>query len=127
MYGRIILCYNSYWYLHVAAPLNTGIDEVMSDPKDTKDQKIIIEGVTETGETFRPTNWAERMSGKLSTFQNHRIRYSPMLKPVMKDGNNCVLLDEKLKESNPALYESIMNFAIANKLRICKPEPESDT
>ncbi|MBX9586627.1 MAG: DUF3579 domain-containing protein [Gammaproteobacteria bacterium] len=98
----------------------------MGDPKDTSDQKIIIEGVTETGETFRPTNWAERMSGKLSTFQNHRIRYSPMLKPVMKDGNNCVLLDEKLKESNPALYESIMNFAIANKLRICKPEPESN-
>ena len=66
------------------------------------------------------------MSGKLSTFQNHRIRYSPMLQPVMKDGNNCVLIDEKLKESNPALYESIMSFAIANKLRICKPEPESD-
>jgi hypothetical protein len=100
-----------------------GVNELMGDKKD---QKIIIEGVTDTGETFRPTNWAERMSGKLSTFQNHRIRYSPMLQPVMKDGNNCVLLDEKLKESNPALYESILNFATENKLRICKPETEPE-
>lgn len=88
-----------------------------------KSKKIIIEGVTESGEEFRPSNWAERMSGKLSTFKNHRISYSPLLRPVMKEGNRCIVLDEKLKESNPALYESIMNFALENKLRIC----ESDT
>lgn len=93
--------------------------------KDT-DQNIIIEGVTESGETFRPTNWAERMSGELSTFRNHRITYSPMLKPIMKDGNRCVRLDKKLKESNPQLYESIMNFARENKLRICNNETETE-
>ncbi len=91
-----------------------------------KDQNIIIEGVTESGETFRPTNWAERMSGELSTFRNHRITYSPMLKPIMKDGNRCVVLDKKLKESNPMLYESIMNFARENKLRICNNETETE-
>lgn len=88
-------------------------------------KKIIIEGVTETGETFRPSNWAERMSGKLSTFKNHRISYSPMLQPMMKEGHKCVLLDNKLLDSNPKLYESILEFARKNKLRICDVEMET--
>ena len=92
---------------------------------EEKREQIIIEGITESGETFRPSNWAERMSGKLSTFRNHRITYSPLLKPTIHEGNKSVLIDEKLKESNPMLYESIMNFAKSNKLRIAKKEPES--
>ena len=91
-----------------------------------KDQKIIIEGITESGETFRPSDWAERMSGKLSTFKNFRIHYSPMLQPMMREGHKCVLLDKKLKESNPELYESILNFAKNNKLKICDEEPSTD-
>jgi hypothetical protein len=83
-------------------------------------KKIIIEGVTNAGETFRPSDWAERMSGKLSTFDKHRIKYSPLLQPTMKDGNKCVALDPKLKTSNPALYESILAFAKNNKLKICR-------
>lgn len=85
-------------------------------------KKIIIEGVTESGETFRPSDWAERMSGALSSFKNHRITYSPLLQPSMKDGNKCVMLDPALKESNPALYQSILDFAKANKLKICDEE-----
>jgi len=89
-----------------------------------KDDKIIIKGVTETGQQFRPSDWAERMSGQLSTFRNHRIHYSPLLSPAMREGNKCVLLDPKLKESNPTLYESILEFARDNKLEICKNEEE---
>lgn len=84
-----------------------------------KHSKILIEGITESGEKFRPSDWAERMSGKLSTLEKRRIHYSPLLQPTMKDGNKCVLLDPKLKESNPALYESILNFAKTNQLKIC--------
>lgn len=86
------------------------------------DKKIIIEGVTESGETFRPSDWAERMSGALSSFRNHRIIYSPLLQPSVKDGNKCVMLDPSLKETNPALYQSILDFAKANKLKICGEE-----
>lgn len=92
-----------------------------------KKRKIIIEGVTETGETFRPSDWAERMSGQLSTFRKHRIRYSPMLQPTMKEGHQCVVLDPSLKETNPELYESILEFAKANHLKICKESGQSDT
>lgn len=93
---------------------------------DKKDTKTIIEGITEAGETFRPSDWAERMSGKLSTFRNHRIIYSPLLQPMMKDGYKCVVLDHKLKQSNPKLYESIMEFARTNNLKICQDDTEGN-
>jgi len=86
---------------------------------DTKRPKIIIEGVTEEGKKFRPSDWAERIGGSLSTFRNHRIYYSPMLRPSFKNGNKCVILDPSLQETNPALYNYIRDFAKKNKLRIC--------
>ncbi len=90
----------------------------------SKKTKIIIQGVTESGETFRPSDWAERMSGRLSTFHKRRIHYSPLLQPSMKGGYKCVVLDPNLAESNPELYESILKFARANKLRICSEDIE---
>ena len=90
-------------------------------------KKILIEGITDTGETFRPSDWAERMSGGLSTFRKRRIQYSPLLQPTMKDGHKCVLLDPKLKQSNPSLYNSILEFAKNNHLKICdEDDPEDD-
>lgn len=85
--------------------------------------KIIIEGVTEEGEQFRPSDWAERMSGSLCTFPNRRITYSPLLQPIVKGGNKCILIDPALQQSNPELYKSIMAFAHTNQLKIGK---ESD-
>jgi len=82
-------------------------------------KKIVIEGVTEEGQQFRPSDWAERMSGSLCTFgSSHRIVYSPLLQPVVKGGNKCVILDPALKESNPSLFASIMEFARENKLKV---------
>ena len=84
---------------------------------------IRIEGVTPQGKTFRPSDWAERMSGTLASFKNSRIHYSPLLQPsVNGEGYPCVLLDSKLKESSPQIYQSILDFAKANNLRICGEE-----
>lgn len=94
--------------------------------KSDKPHKIIIEGVTEEGETFRPSNWVDRMSGQLSTFRRRRIQYSPLLQPSMKDGHRCVVLDPQLKESNPILYNSILEFAKSNHLKICKEDDQDD-
>ena len=85
-------------------------------------KRIIIEGITETGETFRPSDWAERMSGSLSTFRKRRIHYSPMLQPSIKGGHKCVILDPSLERTNPDLFNAIMKFAKENKLRICDEE-----
>lgn len=89
-------------------------------------KKIIIEGVTESGDTFRPSDWAERVSGSLSTVRNHRLYYSPLLQPSTRKGNKCVALDPALKESNPTLYHSILDFAKNNNLRICQEDEEGD-
>jgi hypothetical protein len=86
----------------------------------SQDKKIIIEGVTESGQTFRPSDWAERMSGSMACFKNSRLHYSPLLQPgVNKEGYKCVLLDPKLKETSPEIYASILEFAKANHLKIC--------
>jgi len=90
--------------------------------KEKTETKIIIEGITETGEPFRPSDWAERVSGSLSTFRNHRVHYSPLLRPSIQNENSCVILDKALKESNPALYEHILEFARQNRLKICGEE-----
>ena len=85
------------------------------------DKKIVITGVTNQGEPFRPSDWAERMSGTLASFKNRRILYSPLLQPsVHADGYKCVLLDPKLKESSPQIYQAILDFAKTNNLKICE-------
>ena len=86
--------------------------------------KIIIEGVTKSGETFRPSDWAERMSCTLSTFHKHRIHYSPVLQPSVKDGCKYVVIDPHLKQSDPELCKSIIKFARTNNLRICNEDPD---
>ena len=94
----------------------------MSKPEDKKleDKKIVIEGITPQGTAFRPSDWAERMSGTMASFKNSRIHYSPLLQPsVNHDGYKCVLLDPKLKESSPQVYQAILDFATANHLKIC--------
>lgn len=92
----------------------------MTEPEN---KTILIEGITPQGKTFRPSDWAERMSGSLASFKNSRIHYSPLLQPsVNSEGYQCVLLDPKLKESSPQLYQSILDFARTNNLKICGEE-----
>ena len=92
---------------------------------EIKEKSIIIEGRTPQGKTFRPSDWAERMSGILASYKNSRISYSPLLQPsVSNDGHSCVLLDPKLKESSPQIYQSILDFAKSNNLTICGEESQ---
>lgn len=88
-----------------------------------KPGKIIIEGVTQEGEKFRPSDWAERMSGNLGTFRGRRIQYSPFLRPALKNGVKCVVLDRSLAEKDPEQYRQIIAFAEANNLRFCDDIP----
>lgn len=81
--------------------------------------KIIIEGVTEDGRPFRPSDWIERISGSLSTFGNdRRIRYSLFVQPQMVEGKKCLAVDPRLADVNPGAFKFLMDFAKGNKLRI---------
>lgn len=92
-------------------------------PESDKLGKIIIEGVTQEGKKFRPSDWAERMSGNLSTFRGRRIQYSPFLKPAVKNGVKCVVLDRSLEQKDPEQYRQIMEFVQKNNLRFCDEVP----
>lgn len=85
--------------------------------------KIVIEGITETGETFRPSDWAERVCGSYSTFKNHRIHYSPLLYPTVIEGHWSIILDPDLQDNAPALFDYILKFAEDNNLRISNQPP----
>ena len=88
----------------------------MSRPQECK---IIIEGVTEDGRAFRPSDWIERISGSLSTFgADRRIRYSRYLQPQMLEGRKCLAVDPGLRDTNPAAFKFLMDFARGNRLRV---------
>ena len=92
----------------------------MFDMNDKHDKhNIVIEGVTTEGDEFRPSDWAERISGKLATFKGKRVVYSPLLTPSMKNGHKCVIVDEALKASDPELYNQLIDFAKTNHLVVC--------
>ena len=82
------------------------------------ENKIIIEGVTENGHKFRPSDWADRMCGSLSTFRDRRVHYSPMFYPANIDGNPCVIMDSALKELHPSMFIYALEFAEENQLRV---------
>lgn len=89
----------------------------------TNVKKIIIEGITHTGRKFRPSDWAERMSGSLSTFgRDQRIRYSPLLQPLTVDGVKCVAIDPKMQDQFPEMFSYIMGWANGNDLVVRESE-----
>lgn len=86
---------------------------------DTQPTEIIIQGLTSAGRAFRPSDWAERLSGVFSTFgRDHRMSYSPYVRPVTIDGVKCVVVDNKLQEAEPKAFAFLMGFAKDNGLQV---------
>ena len=79
--------------------------------------------MTHSGRKFRPSDWAERMSGSLSTFgRDQRIRYSPLLQPLTVDGVKCIAIDPQMKNAYPEMFRYIMNWARGNDLVVNESE-----
>lgn len=82
-------------------------------------EEIIIVGITESGETFRPGDWAERLCGCMSLFgEDQRISYSPYLKPIIASGIKCVVVDRRLEQMSPEAFGFLMGFCRDNELRV---------
>ena len=99
-----------------ATQIDTAIPERIMKTLNFK--STILVGLTTEGKKFRPSDWAERMCGSLSTFRNRRIYYSPLLRPAIRDGIKCVIVDETLLEKEPGVHQQIFNFAETNRLQI---------
>lgn len=81
--------------------------------------EIVIQGVTESGHPFRPSDWAERLCGMMSVFgQDRHLSYSPFLKPIIAGGIRCVVVDLKLEGLDPDAFRFLLGFARDNELKL---------
>lgn len=81
--------------------------------------EIIIHGTTSNGKVFRPSDWAERLCGILSSFnKDHRLSYHEWVHPILIDKVRCVAISAQLEEINPSMFRFLMDFAADNDLRV---------
>jgi Protein of unknown function (DUF3579) len=104
-----------------------------------KPRQFYIHGLTLDGRTFRPSDWAERLAGAMSSFRpgggaggiGAFIGYSPYCVPQVVDGVRCVLVSEALRGIEPMAWDFVMNFARDNQLQVAEvcvlPEPPAAT
>lgn len=81
--------------------------------------KVIIQGLTENGGKFRPSDWAERLCGAVATYgPGRRIIFHPNVKLASIKGVKCVVIDASLEEDDEMLFEFLIDFAEENKLQV---------
>ena len=80
--------------------------------------EFVLLGITNEGKPFRPSDWAERLAGCMSSFGGDgRLGYSPYCFPTKSAGVNCVVVDIRLKELEPMAHTFLLNFARDNDLK----------
>lgn len=91
-------------------------------------RQFYIQGLTPDGQTFRPSDWAERLAGAMSSFRPDGMQggigafigYSPYCVPRLIDGVKCVFVSEALKSLEPMAWDFVMNFARDNRLKVAE-------
>jgi hypothetical protein len=85
----------------------------------------VIQGVTNKGKTFRPSDWSERLAGAMSNYgpplrgikrENQHLAYSPYVCPMIIGSLKCVLLDARLRDVAPYAFDFVLRFAKDNDL-----------
>lgn len=100
----------------------------------TQPRRIAIQGVTKDGRPFRPSDWAERLAGAMSSFRPEGsaggigafIGYSPYCVPRVVDGVRSVIVDEALRGIEPMAWDFVTGFARDNDLVTRELDPGSD-
>jgi len=90
-----------------------------------KPLEVFIQGLTRDGKTFRPSDWAERLAGAMSSFRPEGsaggmaayIGYSPYCVPTTINGVKCVIVSEALRDLEPMAWDFVINFARDNNLQ----------
>lgn len=86
-------------------------------------KEVFILGITRDGRTFRPSDWAERLAGVMSSFRpggaqpGSHLNYSPWCIPTVIDGIKCVIVNRELRDYEPMAWDFVMNFAKDNDLK----------
>jgi hypothetical protein len=81
--------------------------------------RMVIEGRRADGAVFRPSDWAERLSGVLAQYEkDRRMRYRDCLRPITRDGKRCLVVEPRLHERDPSMWKFVRDFATSNGLKI---------
>jgi hypothetical protein len=94
-------------------------------------RQFIIHGITKDGRVFRPSDWAERLAGAMSSFRPGAvgtpgtragigafIGYSPYCVPTTVGQVKAVIVDEALRGIEPMAWDFVTNFARDNDLQM---------
>ena len=80
---------------------------------------LVITSTMENGKRFRPSDWIERISSTLASFQvDNRLRYSQGVQPCIIDGEPCLIVASWLETADRVAYDFVMDFARSNQLKI---------
>lgn len=83
----------------------------------SSDSPFIIRGITQAGERFRPSDWAERLAGAFSVIDpDNRMNFSPYVQPSTLDDVKCVIVNKRLKSEDAQAYRFLQEFARSNDL-----------
>jgi hypothetical protein len=92
-------------------------------------KEVVILGRTRSGATFRPSDWAERLAGVMSSFRpggaqpGSHLSYSPWCVPTMIDGVKAVVVNRELRDAEPMAWDFVLNFAKDNNLELKEAGP----
>ena len=91
-------------------------------------KEVFIQGITQDGRTFRPSDWAERLAGVMSSIRpggaipGDHLSYSPWCVPNTLNGQKCVVVNTDIREANVMAWDFLMGFAKDNNLQLIKPD-----
>ena len=98
-------------------------------PLTPSSKELFILGLTRSGKTFRPSDWAERLAGVMSQFRpggpqpGSHLGYSPWCVPTSFGNVKCVIVHRDLREYDVMAWDFCMNFAKDNELQVSETRP----
>ncbi len=87
-------------------------------------KEVFIMGRTLDGRTFRPSDWAERLAGVMSSFRpggatpGSHLSYSPWCVPTQIGDVKAVVVNSQLRSVEPMAWDFVLNFAKDNMLEV---------
>ena len=118
------------WYTMPCLTIHDTSPMVSPDAKE-----VFIQGITQEGKTFRPSDWAERLAGVMSQFRpggaipGSHLSYSPWCVPTNVNGVKCVVVNRDLQAHEPMAWDFVLSFAKDNNLQIAEacllPDPKA--
>ena len=116
--------YNTCALQHGPVPGDRVPETPLMPTVPSSDKEVFILGQTRDGRAFRPSDWAERLAGVMSSFRpggaqpGSHLSYSPWCIPTVIDGVKAVIVDRELRDHDVMAWDFVLNFAKDNDLTV---------